>query len=74
MGEWYYGDDKLILGTRCIYSDTEAQEVYECYIQEIMKEQNQCVIYLTKLAQKRIVDYSDLSPEHNATAWPLPYR
>ncbi|KAL3277618.1 hypothetical protein HHI36_012959 [Cryptolaemus montrouzieri] len=74
LGEWYYGDDKLILGTRCILNDEVNKEAYDCYIQDIIKNENRCVVYITKLAQKRIVNYSDLSPENDAKPWPLPYR
>ncbi|CAH0552570.1 unnamed protein product [Brassicogethes aeneus] len=74
LGDWYYGDDKLILGTRCILNDTIQNEQYECYIQEIIKDQNKCVVYLIKLAEKRTVDYTNLSPENDAKPWPLPYR
>ncbi|CAG9832938.1 unnamed protein product [Diabrotica balteata] len=74
LGEWYYGDDKLILGTKCIFNDMNGDEKYECYIQEMIKDQNQCVVYITKLAQKRTVNYTDLSPEDDAKPWPLPYR
>lgn len=72
LGEWYYGDDKLILGTRCLFN--ENNETYDCYIQDIIKNENKCIIYITKLAQKKIVNYSDLSPENDAKPWPLPYR
>lgn len=74
LGEWYYGDDKLILGTRCILNDKTTNETHDCYIQEIIKNENRCVVYLTKFAKKRTVNYSDLSPENDAKPWPLPYR
>ncbi|KAJ8975252.1 hypothetical protein NQ317_012468 [Molorchus minor] len=74
LGEWYYGDDKLILGTRCILNIPEKNEIHDCYIQEIIKEKNKCVVYLTQLAERRLVNYSDLSPENDAKPWPLPYR
>ncbi|XP_019880683.2 OTU domain-containing protein 4 [Aethina tumida] len=74
LGDWYYGDDKLILGTRCVFKDRHTSENYECYIQEIIKEKNMCVVYVIKLAEKRTVRYSDLSPEDDAKPWPLPYR
>ncbi|KAK9881067.1 hypothetical protein WA026_014412 [Henosepilachna vigintioctopunctata] len=74
LGDWYYGDDKLILGTRCVFNDDVNNESYDCYIQDIIKNQNRCVVYITKLAQKRIVNYTDLSPENGAKPWPLPYR
>ncbi|KAG5891944.1 hypothetical protein JTB14_002220 [Gonioctena quinquepunctata] len=73
LGDWYYGDNKLILGTKCIFNDVNNEKL-ECYIQDITKNQNKCVIYLTKLAEKRTVHYSDLSPEDGAKPWPLPYR
>nr|CAH7768644.1 unnamed protein product [Callosobruchus chinensis] len=73
LSQWYYGDDKLILGTRCNYNDILGLQ-HDCYIQELIKDENRCVIYLTKLAQKRTVNYSDLSPENDAKPWPLPYR
>lgn len=72
LGEWYYGDDNLILGTRCILNCDS--ETYECYIQEIIKDKNKCVVYVTKLGEKRTVNYTDLSPENDAKPWPLPYR
>lgn len=72
LGDWYYGDDKLILGTRCIFN--ENNETYDCYIQDIIKNENKCIVYITKLAQRKIVNYSDLSPENDAKPWPLPYR
>ncbi|XP_044756221.1 uncharacterized protein LOC123314884 isoform X2 [Coccinella septempunctata] len=72
LGDWYYGDDKLILGTRCLFNDKD--ETYDCYIQDIIKNENKCVVYITKLAQKKVVNYSDLSPENDAKPWPLPYR
>lgn len=72
LGDWYYGDDKLKLGTRCILTDPE--ETFECYIQELHKDQDKCVVYLTKSAEKRVVKYSDLAPESDAKPWPLPYR
>ncbi|XP_060525117.1 putative bifunctional UDP-N-acetylglucosamine transferase and deubiquitinase ALG13 isoform X2 [Cylas formicarius] len=74
LGDWYYGDDKLKLGTRCILQDDMLDESFDCYIQEITKDKNKCVVYLTKLAEKRLVNYSDLSPENDAKPWPLPYR
>nr|CAI5857992.1 unnamed protein product [Callosobruchus analis] len=73
LSEWYYGDDKLILGTRCIYNDPSGGK-HDCYIQELIKDEDKCVIYLTKLAEKKTVNYSDLSPEDDAKPWPLPYR
>ncbi|XP_044257856.1 putative bifunctional UDP-N-acetylglucosamine transferase and deubiquitinase ALG13 [Tribolium madens] len=72
LGDWYYGDDNLILGTRCILN--QDNQTYECYIQEIIKNENKCVVYVTKLAKKRTVNYTDLSPENDAKPWPLPYR
>ncbi|KYB29260.1 putative bifunctional UDP-N-acetylglucosamine transferase and deubiquitinase ALG13 isoform X2 [Tribolium castaneum] len=72
LGDWYYGDDNLILGTRCILNQDD--QTYECYIQEIIKNENKCVVYVTKLAEKRTVNYTDLSPENDAKPWPLPYR
>ncbi|XP_056644408.1 protein ovarian tumor locus-like isoform X2 [Diorhabda sublineata] len=74
LGEWYHGDNKLILGTKCIYHDIRLNEKFDCYIQEMIKNENMCVIYLTKLAEKRTVKYTDLSPEDDAKPWPLPYR
>ncbi|CAH1173506.1 unnamed protein product [Phaedon cochleariae] len=74
LGEWYYGDDKLILGTKCIFNDIDTNEKFDCYIQEILKGQNKCVVFLTKVAEKKTVDYSSLSPENDAKPWPLPYR
>ncbi|XP_023014868.1 uncharacterized protein [Leptinotarsa decemlineata] len=74
LGDWYYGDNKLILGTKCIFNDDHNNEKLECYIQDITKDQNKCVIYITKMAEKRTVNYSDLSPEDGAKPWPLPYR
>ncbi|VEN52028.1 unnamed protein product [Callosobruchus maculatus] len=73
LSEWYYGDDKLILGTRCIYNDPSGLK-HDCYIQELIKDEDRCVIYLTKLVEKKTVNYSDLSPEDDAKPWPLPYR
>lgn len=74
LGEWYYGDEKLIQGTRCIYKDPCNNEKYDCYIQEIIRDQNKCVVYLTKIASKKTVSYSDLSPEDDAKPWELPWR
>ncbi|XP_030751625.1 uncharacterized protein LOC115879113 isoform X2 [Sitophilus oryzae] len=74
LGDWYYGDDKLKMGTRCLLTDRQTGDLHECYIQDLLKNQNQCVVYLTKIAEKRIVNYSDLSPESDAKPWPLPYR
>jgi len=74
LGDWYYGDDKLKLGTRCVLNDKMNGEEYDCYIQELLKDKNKCVVYLTKFAEKRIVNYSDLAPESDAKPWPLPYR
>ncbi|CAH1971209.1 unnamed protein product [Acanthoscelides obtectus] len=73
LSDWYYGDDKLILGTRCIYNDPFGTK-HDCYIQELLKDQNKCIIYLTKEVEKKTVNYSDLSPEDDAKPWPLPYR
>ncbi|KAB0801768.1 hypothetical protein PPYR_03954 [Photinus pyralis] len=70
LGDWYYGDDKLILGTRCIVDINGVSE--PCYIQEI--KNNQCIVYITTLAQRKTVNYSDLKPEDNAKPWPLPFR
>ncbi|GJQ74236.1 hypothetical protein Trydic_g19142 [Trypoxylus dichotomus] len=72
LGDWYYGDNNLILGTCCILSTDIGN--YQCYIQEILKGQNKCVVYITNLAEKRTVNYSDLAPEADAKPWPLPYR
>ncbi|KAF7284229.1 hypothetical protein GWI33_022381 [Rhynchophorus ferrugineus] len=74
LGDWYYGDDKLKMGTRCVLSDSISGELHDCYIQEILKQETKCVVYLTKIAERRIVDYADLSPESDAKPWPLPYR
>ncbi|KAJ8945841.1 hypothetical protein NQ318_009582 [Aromia moschata] len=74
LGDWYYGDNKLILGTRCILNVPEKNEMHDCYIQEIIKDQNKCIVYLTQLAERRTVNYTDLSPENDAKPWPLPYR
>lgn len=72
LGEWYYGDNNLILGTSCILNIDNTK--YQCYIQEILKETNECIVFVTKLGQKRRVNYKDLSPENDAKPWPLPYR
>lgn len=72
LGDWYYGDNNLILGTSCILKSRDS--VLQCYIQEILKEEDKCVVYITSLAEKRIVNYGDLSPEDDAKPWPLPYR
>lgn len=72
LGDWYYGDNNLILGTCCLLTTNTG--TLQCYIQEILRDQNQCVVYITNLAEKRTVNYSDLSPEANAKPWPLPYR
>lgn len=72
LGEWYHGDEKLTLGTKC--NCHLNGEDYECYIQEIFRESNECMVYLTKLAERRIVNYNSLSPETDAKPWPLPYR
>ncbi|KAF5278669.1 hypothetical protein FQA39_LY00711 [Lamprigera yunnana] len=71
LGDWYYGDEKLILGTRCLVEVNGVSS--PCYIQEILKE-NKCIVYVTSLAERWTVDYSDLRPENNAKPWPLPYR
>ncbi|KAF5307316.1 hypothetical protein FQR65_LT07032 [Abscondita terminalis] len=71
LGDWYYGDDKLILGTRC---NVDVDGIPSpCYIQEILKD-DRCVVYVTNLAERLTVNYSDLKPEDNAKPWPLPYR
>lgn len=72
IGDWYYGDDKFILGTSCILETEEGK--LTCYIQEIIKEENKCVVYIISLAERRTVNYSDLLPEDDAKPWPLPYR
>lgn len=72
MGDWYYGDNNLILGTCCELT-TESGK-FQCYIQDILKDKNKCVVYITSLAEKRTVNYTDLSPESDAKPWPLPYR
>ncbi|KAI4458993.1 otu domain containing protein [Holotrichia oblita] len=72
LGDWYYGDNNLILGTCCELT-TESGK-FQCYIQDILKDQNKCVVYITSLAEKRTVNYADLSPESDAKPWPLPYR
>ncbi|XP_050298232.1 putative bifunctional UDP-N-acetylglucosamine transferase and deubiquitinase ALG13 isoform X1 [Anthonomus grandis grandis] len=74
LGDWYYGDDKLKLGTRCIFTEPNTYEKFDCYIQELHKDKDKCVVYLTKCVEKRVVHYSELSPEANAKPWPLPYR
>ncbi|KAK4881481.1 hypothetical protein RN001_004800 [Aquatica leii] len=71
LGDWYYGDDKLILGTRCNINVDGVPS--PCYIQEILKD-NRCVVYVTSLAERWTVNYSDLKPEDNAKPWPMPYR
>lgn len=73
LGEWYQGDDKLILGTCCEFK-TENNFVHRCYIQEFLKGNEECVVYVPSLAERRIVKYKELSPEANAKPWPLPYR
>ncbi|KAJ8955781.1 hypothetical protein NQ314_006848 [Rhamnusium bicolor] len=70
LGDWYYGDDKLILGTRCILNDTQRDETYDCYIQEIIKDQNKCVVYLTKLAERRTI-FQKSSNSRITTATPI---
>ncbi|KAK5649803.1 hypothetical protein RI129_000832 [Pyrocoelia pectoralis] len=71
LGDWYYGGDKLILGTRC---NVDVNGLLEpCYIQEMLKD-NKCIVYITTLAQRRTVKYCDLKPEDNAKPWPLPFR
>lgn len=72
IGEWYYGDNNLILGTSCNLQTPDG--ILNCYIQEILKECNKCVVYITSLAERRTVLYSDLSPEDDAKPWPVPYR
>lgn len=72
LGEWYQGDDKLILGTCCELKTGDS--VVRCYIQEFVKGNEQCVVYIPSTAERRTVRYTDLSPETNAKPWPLPYR
>lgn len=72
LGDWYYGDNNLILGTSCVFQ--ENGETLQCYIQEILKNENECIVYVTSKAEKRRVKYSDLSKECDAKPWPLPYR
>lgn len=72
LGEWYKGDNNLILGTRCLLEESGSK--LECYIQDILKETGECVVYITKLAEKRTVRYCELAPESDAKPWPLPYR
>ncbi|XP_018327502.1 protein ovarian tumor locus-like isoform X2 [Agrilus planipennis] len=72
LGEWYNGDNKLILGTRCILR-LNGQDL-SCYIQEHIKNEDKCVVYVTSLAEFRTVLYTDLRAEDDAKPWPLPYR
>lgn len=73
LGEWYHGDDKLILGT-CCELKMEDGTTARCYIQAFLKGNEQCVVYIPTLAERKTVKYTDLSPEANAKPWPLPYR
>lgn len=72
LGDWYNGDDNLTLGTRCKLKVNDTTVL--CYLQKFLSEQKKCVVYITSLAEKRIVSYNDLSPEDDAKPWPLPYR
>lgn len=72
LGNWYYGDNNLILGTRCLLHRNG--ETLQCYIQDIIKDTNQCVVYIINHAEKQVVNYSDLTPENDAKPWPIPYR
>lgn len=72
MGDWYYGDDRLIHGTRCLVNNNGKD--YLCYVQNILKDENKCEVYITDLATRWLVNYSDLRPEDDASPWPLPYR
>lgn len=72
LGDWYYGDENLILGTKCIFNQND--DTFDCYIQRMVENENKCEVYIVKLAQRRVVNYTDLSPENDAKPWPLPYR
>ncbi|KAF2904833.1 hypothetical protein ILUMI_01339 [Ignelater luminosus] len=73
LGNWYYGDNNLILGTRCLL--TVGDEELECYIQTMFEDDSsKCEVYITKLAERLTVNYTELKPEMNAKPWPLPYR
>nr|XP_022909615.1 OTU domain-containing protein 4-like [Onthophagus taurus] len=72
LGSWYYGDGNLIRGTRCLLKSCEG--TLQCYIQDLEKHNDQCVVYITSLAERRVVKYTDLNPEPDAKPWPLPYR
>ncbi|XP_066139080.1 protein ovarian tumor locus-like [Euwallacea fornicatus] len=74
LGDWYKGDDKLKLGTKCILSNINSRETLDCYIQQFHQDDDKCIVYITKLAEKRLVKYTDLAPENNAKPWPIPFR
>ncbi|CAH1130726.1 unnamed protein product [Ceutorhynchus assimilis] len=74
LGAWYHGDDKLILGTKCMFKDSESDKSFECYIQDLSLDEGMCLVFLTELGERRKVKYSDLAPETNAQPWPLPVR
>lgn len=72
LGEWYHGDEKLILGTCC---ELKLENLtVKCYIQQFLKENDECVVYIPALAERKTVKYTELSPEADAKPWPLPYR
>lgn len=72
LGDWYYGDNNLIEGSGCILNEHGSEN--HCYIQEILKNENAAIVFLTKMGEKRRVRLSDLRPEVDAKPWPLPYR
>lgn len=74
LGDWYRGDDKLKLGTKCVLKDNNTGERLDCYIQQFHQDHDKCIVYITRMAEKRLVKYTDLAPENNAQPWPLPYR
>ncbi|KAH1022295.1 hypothetical protein HUJ04_011717 [Dendroctonus ponderosae] len=74
LANWYKGDDKLTIGTKCVLNDEKTGKPMECYIQKLDKEEDKCMVYITKLAELKWVCYLDLAPEPNAKPWPLPHR
>lgn len=73
LGEWYHGDDRLILGT-CCELKLDNNSTVRCYIQEFLKGKEECVVYIPNWAERKTVKYVDLAPEPDAKPWPLPYR
>lgn len=73
LGEWYYGDDRLVLGT-CCQLKLENDSTVRCYIQEFLKGKEKCVVYIPTCMERKIVKYADLVPQSDAVPWPLPPR